>query len=465
MATKRRRFAAAEKVRILRRHFIEKTPVSDICDEFGIRPTLFYGWQKLLFENGAAAFHQDNRAEKRQLEKKVETVASLQSPSYGDPALTGSHLVKEADGLGSTFGLGVALHVQGDSALDVLLGADSIDGLLHLPMTAVAALHGVGGGRQERIVQERQRSLEVGGEELREGLADRLEAPNALAQCGELSQRGVGAAATVEETIDLVHDLAQGAKVALACADPGQRALLGLGEAMFHKEMAMAKQVGDFRLESFLAPGRALLCVCGRATATELGQAGLQRLAHLRYGAQHGFGEFRDDVEFTDLVGDGTEDLQNRGGIEWGAVCRDPLHGEAAGPQGLLESPEEAEDVLVCGIMVQHVIHQTFEDPVVHDRKHAEGAIVEFVGGDIPGEVRQGLIEVVRRDVRLRLFFPPPPPSSAPWRRGRTPGDRATDARTPPGTAGHLRRPAGPPEPRPGACSGISPERGRPCGR
>ena len=61
----------------------------------------------------------------------------------------------------------------------------------------------------------------------------------------------------------------------------------------------------------------------------------------------------------------------------------------------------------MCGIVVQHVIHQALEGPVVHDRKHAEGAIVQFVGGNIPGEVRQGLIEVVRRDVRLRLFPPP----------------------------------------------------------
>ena len=77
-----------------------------------------------------------------------------------------SCLVKEADGLGSAVGLGVALHVQGDSALDVFLGADAVDGLLHLPMAAVAPLHGVGRGRQERIVQERQRFLEGGGERL-----------------------------------------------------------------------------------------------------------------------------------------------------------------------------------------------------------------------------------------------------------------------------------------------------------
>ena len=52
----RRRFEPQEKVAIVRRHLLEQVPVSDLCDEFGIQPTVFYRWQKQLFENGAAAF-------------------------------------------------------------------------------------------------------------------------------------------------------------------------------------------------------------------------------------------------------------------------------------------------------------------------------------------------------------------------------------------------------------------------
>ena len=52
----RRKFTGEEKMVILRRHLAEKVPVSDVCDEVGIHPTLFYRWQKELFENGAAAF-------------------------------------------------------------------------------------------------------------------------------------------------------------------------------------------------------------------------------------------------------------------------------------------------------------------------------------------------------------------------------------------------------------------------
>ena len=37
------------------------TPVSDLCDQHGIRPTMFYRWQKEFFENAAAAFEPRSR--------------------------------------------------------------------------------------------------------------------------------------------------------------------------------------------------------------------------------------------------------------------------------------------------------------------------------------------------------------------------------------------------------------------
>ena len=73
----RRRFAAQEKVAILREHFIDKVPVSQVCDQHGLNPTAFYRWQKEFFENGAAAFEgkaprADGRT--RQLEQRVEVL-------------------------------------------------------------------------------------------------------------------------------------------------------------------------------------------------------------------------------------------------------------------------------------------------------------------------------------------------------------------------------------------------------
>ena len=41
--------------RILRRRFLHKVPVSDLCVELGLSPNVFHSWQKASFENGAGA--------------------------------------------------------------------------------------------------------------------------------------------------------------------------------------------------------------------------------------------------------------------------------------------------------------------------------------------------------------------------------------------------------------------------
>ena len=74
MIEKRRKFSSEEKVRILRRHLLEKVPLSDLCDEYGLHPTVFYRWQKTFFEKGAAAFENHGDARSQKLEKKVSTL-------------------------------------------------------------------------------------------------------------------------------------------------------------------------------------------------------------------------------------------------------------------------------------------------------------------------------------------------------------------------------------------------------
>jgi transposase len=56
MSKQRRHFLDTEKVAILKRHLIDKVPVSDLCDEFDIYPNQFYDWLKKFFENGHLAF-------------------------------------------------------------------------------------------------------------------------------------------------------------------------------------------------------------------------------------------------------------------------------------------------------------------------------------------------------------------------------------------------------------------------
>ena len=76
----RKHHAPEEKVAILRRHLLEKEPISKLCDQVGLQPTVFYRWQKEFFENGSAAFgpkrlsnHSAEQERIAYLEKKIQT--------------------------------------------------------------------------------------------------------------------------------------------------------------------------------------------------------------------------------------------------------------------------------------------------------------------------------------------------------------------------------------------------------
>ena len=76
----RKHYTGEEKVAILRRHLLEKEPISKLCEELGLQPTVFYRWQKEFFENGTAAFqnkarpnHQAEQERIEYLEKKIQT--------------------------------------------------------------------------------------------------------------------------------------------------------------------------------------------------------------------------------------------------------------------------------------------------------------------------------------------------------------------------------------------------------
>jgi transposase-like protein len=78
MSIKRKHYSAPEKVTILRLHLLEKKPVSDLCDQYGIHPTLFYRCQKEFFENGAAAFASTGKRRKTIEEAKDRKIAALE---------------------------------------------------------------------------------------------------------------------------------------------------------------------------------------------------------------------------------------------------------------------------------------------------------------------------------------------------------------------------------------------------
>ncbi len=79
---KRRRYTPEQKAAILRRHISDKVPVSDLCDEFGIQPSVFYTWHRQLLENLSAALEdgrKGRRAETTELERERRKVEALES--------------------------------------------------------------------------------------------------------------------------------------------------------------------------------------------------------------------------------------------------------------------------------------------------------------------------------------------------------------------------------------------------
>ncbi len=89
MPKDRKHYTPKEKVAILRRHLLDHVPVSQLCDEYHLQPTLFYRWQKQFFEQGEAAFalpakndssasfEQKISALEQRLARKNEVVAEL----------------------------------------------------------------------------------------------------------------------------------------------------------------------------------------------------------------------------------------------------------------------------------------------------------------------------------------------------------------------------------------------------
>ena len=70
----RRHFADPQKVAILKRHLIDKVPVSDLCDELDLHPNQVYDWLKKFFENGHLAFEngRKSKSEEDAKDRKIE---------------------------------------------------------------------------------------------------------------------------------------------------------------------------------------------------------------------------------------------------------------------------------------------------------------------------------------------------------------------------------------------------------
>mgnify|MGYP003597323322 CR=1 FL=1 len=72
----RRHHTPDQKMTLLRRHHLEKVPVSEICEDAELQPSVFYGWQHHLFDHGSLAFSESRKqagpSREQELQAEVE---------------------------------------------------------------------------------------------------------------------------------------------------------------------------------------------------------------------------------------------------------------------------------------------------------------------------------------------------------------------------------------------------------
>ena len=79
MSSPRRHFTADQKTTILKRYLVDKVPISDLCDEYGIKPNQIYAWQKTLFDHAESAFHQSGYRQARKLTVQEDKIVRLEA--------------------------------------------------------------------------------------------------------------------------------------------------------------------------------------------------------------------------------------------------------------------------------------------------------------------------------------------------------------------------------------------------
>ena len=141
----------------------------------------------------------------------------------------------------------------------------AVHGLLHLAMAAVAPFHGVG-GRPAAVVQERQGLLEVGESSLSRLGLNPLSWLTSPPQPVQFRQRRLGAAAAVEQPIDLLHDLPQRPQLRLPRVIHCSILVLGRRQMAPHEQVAMLEQIPHLPLQVPAPPGLTLGLRCRAAT-------------------------------------------------------------------------------------------------------------------------------------------------------------------------------------------------------
>ena len=74
MTKHRKHFTAEQKSAIVRQHLVDRKSIADVCEEHGIQPTVFYRWQKQVFDNLPALFEKNSDKHRMRLEEQIDAL-------------------------------------------------------------------------------------------------------------------------------------------------------------------------------------------------------------------------------------------------------------------------------------------------------------------------------------------------------------------------------------------------------
>jgi len=89
----KRSWEAHQKLAIIKSHLVEGKSVSEICEEHGISPSLYYKWQTTLFENGADTLERKNKRGNQQKRESRELTELRSELERTQSKLTNKHEV------------------------------------------------------------------------------------------------------------------------------------------------------------------------------------------------------------------------------------------------------------------------------------------------------------------------------------------------------------------------------------
>ena len=79
MTAPRQCLGTEQKATILKRYLVEKVPISELCEQYGIKPNQIYAWQKILFDHAETAFQKAAGRAARKASAQEEKIARLES--------------------------------------------------------------------------------------------------------------------------------------------------------------------------------------------------------------------------------------------------------------------------------------------------------------------------------------------------------------------------------------------------